>query len=165
MYKRGGHDKREQVPWTRLKRGTEWKWMRSSADDDDGILRDAEEGPRLKNKKDNGGVTFSDWARLKRQNWRRMKKERGVLNFTDWARLKRGAGEWTRLKKEGDGDHWTRLRRCSGCPVEDEGSIKLWTRVVRSGAQEDRSGDQEDEEKTKLWTRIKRGDGGWVRMM
>ena len=87
-----------------------------------------------------------------------MKKERGVLNFTDWARLKRGAGEWTRLKKEGDGDHWTRLRRCSGCPVEDEGSIKLWTRVVRSG-------DQEDEEKTKLWTRIKRGDGGWVRMM
>ena len=49
MYKRGGHDKREQVPWTRLKRGTEWKRMRSSADDDDitGILHDAEEGTRL----------------------------------------------------------------------------------------------------------------------
>ncbi len=40
-------------------------------------------------KKDNeAGVTFSDWARLKRdhEQWTRMKKELGVLTFTDWAR-------------------------------------------------------------------------------
>ena len=115
MYKRGGHDKREQVPWTRLKRGTEWKRMRSSADDDDGILRDAEEGPRLKNKKDNGGVTFSDWARLKRQNWRRMKKERGVLNFTDWARLKRRRPETPRA-----GDRARPKRQRPQTPVGDQ---------------------------------------------
>ena len=88
------------------------------------------------------------------------------------ARRKRGGGEWTRLKKGDEAaEHWTRLRKCSGCRVEEDGvnedKVKLWTRLRRSSA-----GDEEDvEDKTKLWTRLKRsghtGDAeetGWVRM-
>ena len=71
------------------------------------------------------------------------------------ARRKRGGGEWTRLKKGDEAaEHWTRLRKCSGCRVEEDGvnedKVKLWTRLRRSSA-----GDEEDvEDKTKLWTRL-----------
>ena len=62
------------------------------------------------------------------------------------ARLKRGGGEWTRLKKGDEAaEHWTRLRKCAGCRVEEDGvnedKVKLWTRLRRSSA-----GDEEDVE-------------------
>ena len=55
-----------------------------------GLRSEDKRGPAwTRLKKDNeAGVTFSDWARLKRdhEQWTRMKKELGVLTFTDWAR-------------------------------------------------------------------------------
>ena len=175
MLKRSSYDKRKEVPWTRLKRsGSEWTRMRRSEADEGDWMEDKRGHARTRLKKDNGGVTFSDWARLKRdhEQWTRMKREQGVLDFADWARLKRGAGEWTRLKRGDDAEHWTRLRKCAMCTVEEGGvnedKVKLWTRLRRS------AGDEEAYEgKGKHWTRLKRskiiGEGpeetGWVRMM
>ena len=152
--------------------------MRRSGADEDDWMEDKRGHAWTRLKKDNGGVTFSDWARLKREHeqWTRMKREQGVLTFTDWARLKRGSGEWTRLKRGEEAEHWNRLdpRKCAMCIAEEEDGVnedkvKLWTRLRRSPA-----GDEEAYEgKSKLWTRLKRskliGEGaeetGWVRMM
>lgn len=148
--------------------------MRRSEADSEDWTEDKRGQAWTRLKKDNGGVTFSDWARLKRdhEQWTRMKKEQGVLTFTDWARLKRGAGERS-FKRGGEADHWTRLRKCSACRVEEDGAneekVKLWTRLRRSSAGDEETG----EGKTKFWTRLKRSGNareeaeeiGWVRMM
>ena len=95
-----------------------------------------------------GGVTFSDWARLKLnhepfQPSTRMKKEQGVLTFTDWARLKRGKAAY----------HLTLLRKCSACRVEEDvdgankDKVKPWSRLKRSSADDEETG----EGKTKSW--------------
>ena len=90
MFKRSSYYKRKEVPWTRLKRsGTKWTRMRRSGDDEEDWTEDKRGPAWTRLKRDNGGgVTFSDWARLKRdhEQWTRMKKEQGVLTFTDWAR-------------------------------------------------------------------------------
>ena len=167
MFKRSINGKRKEVPWTRLKRSGAWTRIRRSEAGVEDWTEDkrGQAWTRLKKDAGGGGVTFSDWARLKRdhEQWTRMKKEQGVLTFTDWARLKRGKAA----------EHWTRLRKCSNCRVEEDGAnedkVKLWTRLRRSPVGDEETG----EGKTKLWlTRLKRSGNpgeaeeiGWVRMM
>ena len=90
MFKRSSYYKKKEVPWTLLKlSGAKWTRMRRSGEDEEDWTVDKRGPAWTRLKKDNGGgVTFSDWARLKRdhEQWTRMKKEQGVLTFTDWAR-------------------------------------------------------------------------------
>ena len=77
LFKRAREVKREELPWTRLKRGP--------GEEDEVITetkRDAGEWTRLK--KENVGNNNDDGARTKKG------RERAVISFTDWARLKRG---------------------------------------------------------------------------
>ena len=71
LFKRAREVKREELPWTRLKRGP---------DEVDEVIaetkRDAGEWTRLK--KENGGNNRDDGARTKKG------RERAVISFTDW---------------------------------------------------------------------------------
>ena len=77
--------KREQLPWTRLKRGPDEEVITETK-------RDAGEWTRLKNETAgifganlrNNNNNSDDWARTKKG------RERAVISFFDWARLKRG---------------------------------------------------------------------------
>ena len=96
LFKRAREVKREELPWTRLKRGP---------DEEDEVItetkRDAGEWTRLK--KETGGNfganlrnnnnNSDDGARTKKG------RERAVISFFDWARLKRGLGSWMMLKR------------------------------------------------------------------
>ena len=91
--------KREELPWTRSKRGPDEEFEIITE-----TKRDAGEWTRLK--KETGTRNDNDdGARTKRR------RERAVISFFDWARLKRGLGSWMMLKRsevEEDGG-WIRM--------------------------------------------------------
>ena len=91
--------KREQLPWTRLKRGPDEEVIAETK-------RDAGEWTRLK--KETGARNDNDdGARIKKGR----ERARAVISFLDWARLKRGLGSWMIMKRsevEEDGG-WIRM--------------------------------------------------------
>ena len=88
--------KREQLPWTRLKRGPDEEVIAETK-------RDAGEWTRLK--KETGARNDNDdGARTKKG------RERAVISFFDWARLKRGLGSWMKRGSEVEEDGgWIRM--------------------------------------------------------
>ena len=73
LFKRAREVKREELPWTRLKRGP--------GEEDEVITetkRDAGEWTRLKKETGEAGNNSDDGARTKKG------RERAVISFTDW---------------------------------------------------------------------------------